>query len=98
MPTTVSQYVIKGRMEETDCDHCGCPLYNMDTAYYLKEDDGHSYCSKSCASRRNDVVMRVEPSNCPDQASYCLLCGNTFATNKAWRDHSEACLDRAEEE
>ena len=52
MPKTVSQYIIKGRMEETECEHCGCPLFNMDTAYYWEKDDARSYCSKSCAARR----------------------------------------------
>ena len=41
-------YTIKGRAEETDCNHCGCPLYNGDRAFHSKEDD-RIYCGRTCA-------------------------------------------------
>lgn len=34
--------------EETDCDHCGYPLYVDDPAV---EHNGRVYCGKACAKR-----------------------------------------------
>ena len=48
------KYVIKGPTEETDCDHCGCPLYNCDSAYYWAADDGEVFCSTTCAVKALD--------------------------------------------
>ena len=41
------------------------------------------------------VRLDYESHHAIESKSLCLLCGNTYATDKAWREHSEACMDRA---
>ncbi len=45
----VQIYTIYNRLEETQCNNCGCPLYTDDKAYQ-SEDTGDVYCSKKCAA------------------------------------------------
>jgi Zn-finger protein len=50
---SVEIYRINGRLEETDCDWCGCPLFHGDTA--VQDGDTWSvYCSRTCHRRHAD--------------------------------------------
>lgn len=42
-------YTIYNRLEETQCNNCGYPLYIDDKAFQ-SEDSGDVYCSKKCAA------------------------------------------------
>lgn len=49
------RYVIAALSEETECDECGYPLYVGDDAYVMKEDDGRTFCTRSCAREHGAI-------------------------------------------
>ena len=46
---TFEPFVIRSKAEESECSHCGAPLYFGDRAL-LQEEAGRVYCGRSCAA------------------------------------------------
>lgn len=55
----MTKYRITKRIEETECDECGYPLFTDDTAY-MSDDERHVYCSKACAGE--EVGAQAQPA------------------------------------
>ena len=48
MPATLSVETIRRRLDETECDHCGYPLFTGDRVVYDLA-AGAAYCCTRCA-------------------------------------------------
>jgi hypothetical protein len=59
MPAKLSVERVKRRLDETECDGCGCPLLVGDRVLYDLE-HGTAYCCGTCAEHDGAAAAGVE--------------------------------------